>query len=310
MTRHVVALDEPMPDEVVRRLSETWRQCSFTRVGPEAGSLGAEAFVHWGSCWEKVVPLVDELAGRLRWVHTWAAGIDEVLRRSPRWLETVTFTNSRGAQAPSVAEYVLARIVHAEWFRVPRTSSCLWSELSSKRLAVLGFGAIGRRVAELVGPLGLSVTGLVRHMPESEALAVERVLPDRWQETLAVSDYLVISVPLTAETKGLVDRSWLGSLPSHGVVINVARGEVVVTDDLEDALRNRRLAAAYLDVTDPEPLPEEHPLRAMLNCFITPHIAGSSAQTQPRILEILDRNLAAFCDGSGYVNVVDPRKDY
>jgi phosphoglycerate dehydrogenase-like enzyme len=304
VTLPLVALDERIPAEIEERLRASWRQCAFAR-GP---APGAAAFVHWGSAWRDVQPRVDELDGTLRWVHTWAAGVDDILCSAPGWLSRATLTSSRGAQARAVAEYALSRIVHAEWFRAPGHAP--WRELNGRRLAVLGFGAIGRASARLGACLGMHVTALVRRRPVAGIEGADIAVAERWHGVLADADYLLVAVPLTPETAGLVDRSWFRALPRRAALVNVARGAVVVTDDLVDALRAGELAAAYLDVTDPEPLPEGHALRTLPGCSITPHIAGSSIETRARLLDILERNLAAFCAGGDYVNVIDPRRGY
>jgi Phosphoglycerate dehydrogenase and related dehydrogenases len=127
---------------------------------------------------------------------------------------------------------------------------------------------------------------------------------DELHAALADADHLVCACPLTDETRGLIDREAFATLPSHASLVNVARGPVVETDALVDALRRNRIGGAFLDVTDPEPLPPDHPLWRFEDVRITPHNAGHSPAYYERTAEILAENVDRLLDGSSLENRV------
>ena len=308
MSHQLVVLDDLMPGGLAQRLEKSWARCRFVPVSHVARAQSFDALVHWGTPWDELQRITSGSRGRLRWVHTWQDGVDELLSLHPKWLGGVTLTNSRGAQARAIAEYVLSRIVHAEWFRSPASISR--RELTGRRLAILGYGAVGRAVSDLARAVGLRVMALVRHADQQGAENLTFEPRSRWRRALADASFVVVAVPLTSDTRNLVDATLLGALPVGAVLINVARGAVVDSDALVEALESGRLAAAYLDVTDPEPLPAGHALLRCPNCLVTPHVAGTSVETEARLFEILEQNLEAFCNGAEYRNVVNPSRGY
>jgi phosphoglycerate dehydrogenase-like enzyme len=168
---------------------------------------------------------------------------------------------------------------------------------------VLGYGNIGRAVARRFLPFEVSVTA-VASRPRAGDELVDTVhgiheLPD----LAARADVLVVIVPLTDATRGLVDAGLLARLPDGALVVNVARGPVVDTDALLAECASGRLRAA-LDVTDPEPLPEDHPLWTTPGVLITPHVGGATEAMRPRSLALIRRQLVAMRDGEPLLNVV------
>ncbi len=223
----------------------------------------------------------------------------------------VTVTNAAGVHGPNVAEYVIGALVslardfrratrqqdRREW----RAYQC--RELFDSTVCLVGLGEIGTAVAERLEPFGVERVG-VRHSPEKEG-PLERVYGyDDRHEALAGADYLVCACPLTDETAGLIDREAFATLPPHASLVNVARGPVVETDALVDALRRDQIDGAFLDVTDPEPLPPDHPLWRFEDVRITPHNAGHSPAYYQRTAEILAANVARLRDGSSLRNRV------
>ena len=212
----------------------------------------------------------------------------------------VTVTNAAGVHEPNVSEHVLGAILHfARRFHVGqrRQRRREWRhyrahELQGSTVTVVGLGAIGRAVLERLDPFGVDTIG-VRYTPEKGGPADEVVGfdPEPFHEALARTDYLVLACPLTDETRGLVDDAAFGTLPPDAVLVNVARGAVVDTDDLVAALRANRLRGAALDVTDPEPLPEEHPLWTFENVQLTPHNAGHTPAYYDRLAEVVAGNV-------------------
>ncbi|QLC35220.1 D-2-hydroxyacid dehydrogenase (plasmid) [Halarchaeum sp. CBA1220] len=221
-------------------------------------------------------------------------------------------TNASGVHVPNMAEQVLgnllvfARRLDEGWRRqqVPRWEHYQAGELKDSTVTVVGLGAIGQGIVARLEPFGVETVG-VRYSPEKGAPTDEVVGFDGpgFEAALARTDYLVLACPLTDTTEGLVDDAAFGTLPPDAVLVNVARGGVVETDALLRALRKNELRGAALDVTDPEPLPEDHPLWAFENVHVTPHMAGSTPEYYERCADILARNLERVDETGDYAGL-------
>jgi len=188
-----------------------------------------------------------------------------------------------------------------------------WRELSPFEAAppkagILGYGAIGRRVGEALAAQGFEIAAWTRRERAVEAGVALFHGAEGLKPFLARSHFLVCLLPLTTETAGILDAEKLSWLPEPGFLINLARGRHVVTEDLVAALRSGKLAGAFLDVTEPEPLPAEHPLWAMENVRITPHCSGptNAATAADQVADNIRRALA----GQPLQNLVEPGKGY
>jgi phosphoglycerate dehydrogenase-like enzyme len=203
---------------------------------------------------------------RLRLVYSVTAGIDWLLPLVP---PGVTVCATREIHAGPVAEWVAAAVLGASrGLLLPAERHRGLRRFRGTRLTLLGHGAIGAEVERLLAPFGAEITRVARR-PRPGVLGVGSGLA----AALPRTDALVVSVPLTAETKGLVDAPALAALPDGALVVNASRGAVIATDALSAEVRAGRLRA-ILDVTDPEPLPADHPLRGAPGALITPHLAG------------------------------------
>lgn len=210
----------------------------------------------------------------------------------------VAVTNAAGVHAPNVAEHVLgATLSFARRFdrAFRRRERREWrsyqaTELQDSTVAVVGLGAIGRAIVERLEPFGVETVG-VRYTP-SKGGPTDKVYGfDEIHEAVADAEYVALACPLTDETAGLIDDDVFTTLPPSAVVINVARGGVVDTEALVGALQRNAIRGAALDVTDPEPLPADHPLWGFDNVLITPHNAGHTPAYWERTADILARNL-------------------
>ncbi len=212
----------------------------------------------------------------------------------------VAVTNASGIHAPNIAETVVghmlvfARRIHEGWKRKQRRE---WrhfqmDELRGSTVTVVGQGPIGRAVVERLEGFDVETIG-VRYTPSKggPADAVIGFDPDEFHEALAETEYLVLASPLTETTRGLVDEAALDTLGPDAFLINIGRGALVETDALVEAIRSQFLRGAALDVTDPEPLPADHPLWSFENVFITPHNAGHSPEHWPRLADIVAENV-------------------
>lgn len=213
----------------------------------------------------------------------------------------VAVTNAGGIHVPGIAEQavgyllVFARRLQEGWRRGRRAE---WrhfqsSELAGSTVTILGLGSIGRAIATRLAAFDVHTVGVrytpAKGGPTDEVLGYDR---DDLHEAFARSDYLVVACPLTSLTRGLVDAAAFESLPPHAVVANVARGPIIDTDALVDALGANAIGGAALDVTDPEPLPADHPLWRFDNVLITAHTGGHNPRHWERMADIVAENVA------------------
>jgi phosphoglycerate dehydrogenase-like enzyme len=173
--------------------------------------------------------------------------------------------------------------------------------MAGSTATVVGLGPIGEAIVRRLEGFDVDTVG-VRYTPEKggptdEVVGFEDAPLD---DALARTDYLFLACPLTDTTRGLIDESAFATLPPDAAIVNVARGPVIDTDALVDAIRSNGIRGAALDVTDPEPLPEEHPLWSFENVLITPHNAGYTPNYYERVADILARNLERIADTGSY----------
>jgi phosphoglycerate dehydrogenase-like enzyme len=258
-------------------------------------------------------------APAVRWVHATSAGAGELVRQanlSPEDLARVAVTTSSGVHAVPLAEYAilgllavakeLPRLIEDQrakaWPEVHRP----FRELHGQTLFLVGLGAIGREVARLGKALGMRTVGF-RRTPGPPPPSVDQVHgPKALADLAAGADAMVVSLPLTEETAGLVGRAVIDRLPPGCILVNVGRGRVVDEPALVDALADRRIAGAVLDVFASEPLPPDSPLWALPNVLVTPHAAALSARENERIVELFVANLRRYLDGEPLAKVVEP----
>lgn len=212
----------------------------------------------------------------------------------------VRVTNASGIHASGIAEQtignmlVFARRLHVGWQQKQDASWCHYQagELQGSTVTVVGLGAIGSAVAHRLRPFDVRTIG-VRYTPEKGG-PTDRVVgfdSDDIHAAFAQSDYVAIASPLTDQTQGLVGTQEFETLPPSAVVINAARGPIVQTEALVQALQQGEIRGAALDVTDPEPLPPDHPLWSLDNALITPHMGGSTPHHWSRLADILQENI-------------------
>ena len=230
----------------------------------------------------------------------------------------VTVTNASGVHGPNIGEHVLGAIlrftrrfhVAARQQRRREWRHYQAHELQGSTVTIVGLGAIGTSVAARLEPFGVETIG-VRYSPEKGGPTDEVIGFDdeALEAALARTDYLVLACPLTDETRGLIDADAFVTLPPEAVLVNVARGPVVDTDDLVSALRSNAIRGASLDVTDPEPLPEDHPLWGFENVQITPHNSGHTPRYYDRLADIVAENVERIREtgtSEGLENQVSP----
>jgi phosphoglycerate dehydrogenase-like enzyme len=241
---------------------------------------------------------------RLRVVQTLSAGVDWLRGRVPAG---VVVCNARGAYDEPMAEWVVGAILAMQRGLITARDAQMtadWrpfhpDELAGLRAIIVGFGSIGSAVAVRLRPFGVDVVGVARTRREG-VLGL-----DDFDEVLPSADILIDLLPLTAETVGLLDARRLGQLQPGALLVNAGRGATVDTPALVDALRTGRLRAA-LDVTDPEPLPPDHPLWRLPGVLISPHVAGNSRQSLARAYALVSDQIRRFAAGERLENEVPP----
>jgi phosphoglycerate dehydrogenase-like enzyme len=321
MSRVVVAVTFAFEPELLARIAAVDEQVELL----DASAPLADAEVALVGAPPRQLPQVLREAvrsegSRLRWVQsTWAGAGEQyaAAELSPDELERVVLTTSAGVYATPLAEFALfGLLAFAKDFpRLLRNQAgrrwdrFVMAELRDWTVLVLGVGGIGREIARLARAFGAYTIGVKRTPGEVPNLD-EVHSPDRLRELLPRADALVVTLPITAATRRLIDGEALSLLPSHAVLVNVGRGAVVDEEALVDALRAGRLAGAALDVFAVEPLPTESSLWGLPNVLIAPHTAGQSVHDDERLVELFCDNLRRYLRGEPLRNRVDPEHYY
>lgn len=266
-----------------------------------------------------VSPALLSPADKLRWMQTQSAGVDGYI--SGCLPKNAVLTNATGAYGLAISEYMLAvwlelmKKLHV-YRDVQHTGQ--WKDLGpvtsawNSTVLVLGLGDIGGEFAKRAKAMGAKVIGVRRKGTDKPEYVDELIHTDKLDEYLPLADCVAITLPGTKETKGMFGAERLARMKDGAILLNVGRGSIVDGDALCAALQSGKLSGAGVDVTNPEPLPAEHPLWKQENAVITPHISGGFhlAETHDRIIRIMAENLAAFCTGRPLRNVVDFETGY
>lgn len=247
----------------------------------------------------------------LRWVQLPFAGVDRfasVLDADRSW------TCAKGAYARPVAEHALA-LGLAGLRRLPsRARARRWGtpsgrQLMGARVTLVGGGAITQALLQLLAPFEVEATVVRRHVSPLPGASLV-VGPQELLQALPGAALVVLTLALTDETRGIVGEEALARMDDDAWLVNVARGEHVVTEALVAALERRTIGGAALDVTDPEPLPEGHRLWGLDNCLVTPHVANTPEMAEPLLARRVRRNVERYRRGQPLLGVVDPVVGY
>ncbi len=287
--------------------------------GIEAELAQAEAAVTWS-----LRPEQFRLAAQLRWIHSTAAAVHQLM--FPELIASdVVVTNARGVHGPVVAEHAMAlllalakKLPQAVRFQALRqwAQDQLWEqaprprELRDSTLVLVGMGSIGREIAKCAAALGMRVLGVREHPERGPGEAHEVYGPEQFEEALARADYLVLAAPVTASTRALMNRERLRRMKREACLVNVGRGPLVDEAALIEALSEKRIAGAALDVFEREPLPSDSPLWKMENVLITPHTAAVTEKLWERHYELIAENLRRYLAGEPLLGLVDKSRGY
>lgn len=257
--------------------------------------------------WDEVVQ-----RGRLRWIQSSAAGMDHCL--TPSVVESgIVVSSASGVLADQVAEQTLALTLGLlrslpTFFRAQQQKEFIrrpTRDLHRATVGIVGFGGNGRRLAEVLQAFKTRILA-TDMFPADKPEYVEDLWPaERLHDLLAESDIVILAAPLTATTRGMIDAQTLACMKPGALLINVARGPLVVEYALVEALQSGRLAGAGLDVTEQEPLPASSPLWELPNVIITPHVGGQSATRINDMTNFFCENLRRWLSGEPLLNLID-----
>jgi phosphoglycerate dehydrogenase-like enzyme len=259
----------------------------------------------------------------LRWVQTTSSGVGQLIKLLGVHNSDLLVTTARGVHAGPLSEFVfLALLSHMR--RLPHLQAeqrrhhwerFCGDELAGKTLAIIGAGEVGRRVAAVAACFGMRVVALARAASDrtAEQLGVDVLFPrERLHDMLAQADALVLSVPHTTETEGMIDEAALAALKPGGVLVNIARGRVVDQEAMIEALRSGRIGFAALDVFAAEPLPADSRLWDLPNVLISPHSSSTAESENEKITDIFCHNLSCYLQGrrGDMRNILDKARMY
>ncbi len=287
-------------------------------------ALSAESLADVDAVIGMCTPVLLKNAGPdLRWIHNYSVGLDYCKGATQTQLDTLTVTNNKRLSGPAIAEHSIAMLLsltrnlpayqaaqaEGRWSR-SYGAGVTFGELRGKTMLVVGLGGIGTEIARRAHGLGMRVIA-TRNSSRNGPDFVEYVgLADELHKLAGEADVIANALPLTPGTTGLFDKAFFAAAKPGALFISVGRGKSTVTADLVAALEAGRLWGAALDVTDPEPLPSEHPLWRMERVLITPHVSAAGADSTHRSAVIAAENLRRYVAGEKLLNEVDLRKGY
>ena len=304
-------LQEAFPDFIVVQLQ------SYDRVPEEI--VDADVFIGWSLRPEQFV-----IAKKLKWIHSPAAAVHQLMY--PELIRSkVILTNSTGVHGPVVAEHAVAvmlalakRLPQAMHYQAGKiwAQELLWNEhprpreVAGATALVVGMGGIGREFAARAKALGMKVLA-VRENPAKGAGPADAVYgPEQIDQILPQADFVLLCTPVTPATTGLINGERLGKMKFGAYLINVARGPLIDDAALIEALRQKRIAGAALDVFVEEPLPADSPFWSLDNALITPHTAAVTEKLWDRHYDLIVENLNRFLAGKPLLNEVDKGRGY
>ena len=311
------------PPRMAERVRERWPEMRVVHLptydGQQAELPDTNIFVGFS-----LRPEQFKLAHKLRWIHSTAAAVGQLmypeLRRSG-----IEVTNASGVHRVPMAEHILGTLIafarrfpdcvryqqQARWAQQE-----LWDapvplrELRGQVVLFIGFGAIGREVAKLVQPLGIHVWAVTRSGRGDADLAEKFFPSSKLHEALPQADFVILAAPETAETRAMIGAREFALMKPSAYFVNVARGALVDEPALIAALKQNKIAGAALDVASQEPLPPENPLWKLDNAFITPHVSAVSEHLWERQTDLLMENLERWFSGRELLNRVDLERGY
>ena len=284
----------------------SWMADAVIAGGGEIVPLADAEGLIWGA--PRTPDALEEIlqdADHIKWVQLPFAGIENFMHLID---DNRLWTCGKGVYAEPVAEMALALMLAGMRGINSYARQATWSgprgrNLHEAHVTILGGGGITESLVRMLTPFNCHITVVRNRVAEMDG--VDEVLEsDRLIDALTGADVVVLALALTPETEGIISRSELEAMQDHAWIINVARGGHIVTDDLVWALENNIIGGAGLDVTEPEPLPDGHPLWSLNNCIITPHVGNTPAMAVPLLSERITENVRHWADGEDLIGPV------
>ena len=319
------------PQKVLVRIDRPERLTGLHAVAPgieivpvtspaEAASEAADAQVLIGYCDQEILAA----APVLHWVQTFSSGVEHCLANPAMHQGSKLLTNGQRIGSPALAEHAIAMMLalargldvyhsnqlNGVWQRNIELGSGEFLDLEGRTVLVVGLGGIGTQTAKRAHGLGMRVVATRGSRREGPAYVEYVGLAGEMNELAASADVVINTAPLTERTRGMFNAEFFAAMKPTAYFISVGRGASTVTADLLAALENGEIAGAGLDVTDPEPLPEGHPLWTMPRVIISPHAAGRSDRTRDRLFLLVEENLRRYVAGEPMLSVVDIERGY
>lgn len=308
-----IAVGQEVDEQRIAAMRAEFPGVTFTSVVSDPDSM-ADADAYIGRI---PADIYARASDKLRWVHATGAGVETILAIPELVASDIVVTNTRGAHAPFVAEHAFALLLaldrriaefthdkdthhyHSYGRGLPMTS------LYGQRMLIIGMGNIGRAIANRALAFEMEVVGLDVFAPEESSDGLTVLTMDHLDNELPKADVVVVAVPLTPDTTGLINADRIAALKPSATVIGISRGSIIDEEALAARLRDGTLAGAGLDVFAQEPLPEDHFLWDTPRLVMTPHCAPASPLTRDREFEITHDNIRRFVAGEPLVNVCD-----
>jgi phosphoglycerate dehydrogenase-like enzyme len=297
---------------LVPESAPSWMADAIRAGGGQLVSTDKAEGLIWGTATDSTeLGALLEISPNIGWVQLPYAGVENFIHlidEKRRW------TCGKGVFAEPTAELALSLALAgmrgvAHYARMHGWSGPRGDSLQGGRVTIVGGGGVAEALLALLVPFRCHVT-VVRNRVEEMTSADDVVESDRLSDVLPGADLVVLALSLTPETEGIISMSELEMMEEHAWLVNVARGKHVVTDDLVVALSERVIGGAALDVTDPEPLPDTHPLWTMPNCLITPHVGNTPEMAIPLLGKRIEENVRRYGAGRELIGEVDPELGY
>ncbi len=319
------------PEKVIIRSDSPGRLAAFQTVAPgveivlvetleQAIAAVEDAQVVMGFCREELLAK----ASRLHWLQVYSSGVDSCIKNPSLRRDNLLLTNGQRIASPALAEHAIALMmtlvrgldlyhgnqVKGLWTRDVGIDRREVMELEGRTVLVVGLGGIGTQTAKRAHGLGMRVVATRGSRREGPDYVDYVGLADEVLELAAEADVVINTAPLTDRTKGMFDAEFFAAMKPTAFFISVGRGASTVTKDLVTALEEGQISGAGLDVTDPEPLPENHPLWKLPRVIISPHVGARSDQSRDRLYLLVQENLRRYVAGEPMLSVVDIKRGY
>jgi len=316
-----ILVDFDLPEVHIREIRSVSPEVQVRKESKESALIDAVSEAEILFTGEANLEII-KAAPKLRWIHSWGAGVEELLSIPEVARESVILTNSSGIHSIPISEHVIALMLiftrklkefilfqnDGVWHVPDETYD--FDELKGKTVGIVGLGSIGSEIAKKAKCFGMMVLA-TRRTITAKPTFVDELLPSHdLKHLFKESDFVVISAPLTSKTKGMIGAQEFANMKRTAYIINIARGGIIQQNELISALKQKKIAGAGLDVFETEPLQPNSDLWHMKNVIITPHVAGDTVHYYERTTKIFCENLRRYINKTPLINVVDKKAGY